>query len=98
MNAKAPKPTTMALWAISLTLLGLVITVIIQTASTAYAFGTIANEVKNNQSAIIMLVQQNKRLTSTDKQVAILRQKVIDDEELLHAIARAVGAKDGGVE
>jgi hypothetical protein len=98
MNTKSVKPSTLALAAVGLTLLGLIATVIIQATSTAYAFGRLTNEVQDNRQTILIIAQQQKALESTDKQVAILRQKVVDDERLLHAIAKAVGATDGGIE
>lgn len=95
MTKQTIKPIVLAWIAVMLTLLGLVATVVIQSASTAYAFGRMSDKVEGNSAAIIMLTKQNKTLERLDRKVAILNQKIEDDEALIHSIARAVGAKDG---
>jgi len=92
MNIKSPN-TSMALWAISVTMLGLIATVVIQATSTAYAFGKLTNKVDDNRTAIVILVNREKTLSALTRKVAVLKQKLVDDEEILHSIARAVGAK-----
>ncbi len=93
MNMRSQSATTTALILIGLTIIGLTTTVIVQATSTAYAFGQLANKVANNHSEIILLERQDKSLQSLNSKVAVLQQKLLDDERILHSIANAVGAK-----
>ena len=93
MNTRMLKPATAALILIGLTILGLIATVIIQATNTAYAFGQLTDRVATNHSEIVLLENQDRSLQLLNSKVAVLQQKLLDDEQILHAIADAVGAK-----
>ena len=70
-----------------------VITLVIQSASIAYLFGTLNQQVSNNKASIRTLVTSEEALSRIEGQVAVLRQELKDDENLLHSIAKAVGVR-----
>ena len=70
-----------------------VITLVIQSASIAYLFGTLNQQVSNNKASIRTLVTSEAALSRIEGQVDVLRQELKDDENLLHSIAKAVGVR-----
>ena len=66
---------------------------VVQTAGFGYMIGTMNSRIDTNTSNISVLNEASTQTAILSRQIAVLQQKLNDDQKLLDRIAYATGAK-----
>ena len=64
-----------------------------QVIALVYTYGILTDRVDTNSVAIHSIVQTERSYTMLSQKMAVISQRLKDDEILLHSIAKRVGAE-----
>ena len=73
--------------------LAVVLVLVLQGGTLAYTFGKLSDRVAENQIEITSLTRTEKNYNKLSEKLAVISQRLKDDEKLLNSIADTVGAR-----